>query len=260
MNRTRPQGHRRFALLGATVLMAGSCVLASAAVADDGAGPLGVTVVASGAAAAARVGVLLDVDDLAKPAGAHFCTASVVQSAGRNLIVTAAHCLNGDDSDGSGYVFVPGYRDGKAPYGVWKLQKSFLPDPWTKDQDEDSDLAFATLAPNAAHKNIQDVVGANLFAPGTTTGASPVTVTGYPDTSERSLTCTNRPDVESDTQQRIACPRFSAGTSGSPWVNGHHEVVGVLGGHEKGGETDDISYSVVLGSEAAALYRRAAGL
>ncbi|MET8983318.1 serine protease [Streptomyces sp. NPDC004539] len=257
MNRTRPQGNRRFALLGATVLMAGSCVLASAAVADDGAGPLGVTVVASGAAAAARVGALFDADDAGKLAGAHFCTASVVQSEGRNLIVTAAHCLGGDD--GSGVVFVPGYRDGKAPYGVWKVQKNFLPDGWSKEQSEDSDLAFATLAPNAAHKNIQDVVGANLFATGTTTGASPVTVTGYPDTSDRSITCTNRPSVHSGTQQRIDCPSFSAGTSGSPWVNGHHEVVGVLGGHEQGGDTDDVSYSVVLGKEAAELYRDAGG-
>ncbi|MDX3388063.1 serine protease [Streptomyces niveiscabiei] len=257
MNRTRPQGNRRFALLGATVLMAGSCVLASAAVADDGGGPLGVTVVAQGeaAAAAARVGALFYADDVGKPEGEHFCTASVVESEARDLIVTAAHCFGGDD--GSGFVFVPGYKDGKAPYGIWKVRKSFLPAGWAKEQSEDSDIAFAALAPDAGHRNIEDVVGGNLFAPRTATGASPVTVTGYPDTSERAITCTNRPAAHSRTQQRIECPRFSAGTSGSPWVNGHHEVVGVLGGHEQGGDTDDVSYSVVLGAEAAALYEEA---
>ncbi|QNP71831.1 trypsin-like peptidase domain-containing protein [Streptomyces roseirectus] len=257
MNGTRPQGARSFALLGATVLMAGSCVLASAAEADDGGGPLGVTVVASGVAAAGRVGVLVDADEVGKPAGEHFCTASVVRSEGRDLILTAAHCLGG--VDGSGVVFVPGYRDGKAPYGVWKVKRSFLPGGWAQEQSEDSDIAFAALAPNAAGEEIEDVVGANVFAPGTTTGASPVTVTGYPDTSEQAITCTNRPSVHSRTQQRIECPRFSAGTSGSPWVNGHHEVVGVLGGHEQGGDTDDVSYSVVLGTEAAELYRKAGG-
>lgn len=70
--------------------------------------------------------------------------------------------------------------------------------------------------------------------------------------------CTDKPVAHSRTQQRIDCPDFSGGTSGSPWVNGDGQVVGVLGGHEEGGATDDISYSVVLGHEAAALYRRAA--
>ena len=40
-------------------------------------------------------------------------------------------------------------------------------------------------------------------------------------------------------------------------MNGDGQVVGVLGGHEQGGATADVSYSVVLGAEAAALYRRA---
>jgi hypothetical protein len=92
----------------------------------------------------------------------------------------------------------------------------------------------------------------------TDVGASVVTVSGYPGSRETPLTCTNRPRSYSRTQQRIDCPGLSGGTSGSPWVNGFGEVVGVLGGHEQGGATDDISYSVVLGAEAAALYRRAA--
>jgi hypothetical protein len=35
--------------------------------------------------------------------------------------------------------------------------------------------------------------------------------------------------------------------------------VGVLGGHDEGGVTADVSYSVVFGAEAAELYRDAAG-
>jgi hypothetical protein len=72
------------------------------------------------------------------------------------------------------------------------------------------------------------------------------------------VTCSNRPRSHSATQQRLTCPGFTGGTSGSPWVNGDGEVVGVLGGHEQGGTTADVSYSVVLGREAAALYREAA--
>lgn len=42
-----------------------------------------------------------------------------------------------------------------------------------------------------------------------------------------------------------------------PWVNGDGQVVGVIGGHEAGGDTDDVSFSVVLGKEAAKLYKAA---
>ncbi|MBE8478187.1 trypsin-like serine peptidase [Streptomyces justiciae] len=217
---------------------------ASEAAADDGPGPFGVTAVAQASAETARVGALFD-------DGEHFCTASVVHSPGRDLIATAAHCLDGAED---GLEFVPGYRNGAAPYGKWRVTRRFLPDGW----DEDSDVAFAEVAEQHG-KGVEDVVGANRFTTGTATGATAVTVTGYPNSRDVPLRCTNKPTPHSRTQQRIDCPDLSGGTSGSPWVNGDGQVVGVLGGHEEGGETDDISYSVVLGQEAAALYRRAAG-
>jgi len=171
----------------------------------------------------------------------------------RDLIVTAAHCL----LDAGDVAFVPGYRDGEAPYGVWKVAKVFLPDGWTQGRDEDSDVAFAALEEQDG-AGVEDVVGGNRFAPGTATGATAVTVTGYPNAAEAPIRCVNKPTAHTGTQQRIACPGFSGGTSGSPWVNGYGEVVGILGGHEQGGSTDDVSYSVVLGPEAAELYREAA--
>lgn len=216
---------------------------ASEAAADDGPGPFGVTVVAAAGVETVRVGALFT-------GGEHFCTASVVHSARRNLLVTAAHCLDGDEDD---LVFVPGYRNGAAPYGRWRVTGRVLPDGW----DEDSDVAFATVAERQG-RDIEDVVGGNRFTPGTATGATAVSVTGYPNSREVPVRCTDKPVAHSRTQQRIDCPDFSGGTSGSPWVNGDGQVVGVLGGHEEGGATDDISYSVVLGHEAAALYRRAA--
>ncbi|MFF0964564.1 trypsin-like serine peptidase [Streptomyces sp. NPDC003703] len=227
---------------------------ASVAAADDGQGPLGVTAVASVTPLSARVGALFDAGDAGSLRGGHFCTASVVHSPDRNLILTAAHCL-ADDSD---LVFVPGYRDGRAPYGKWKVEKRFLPGGWTKDEDEDSDLAFAVLAPLDGQE-VEDRVGGNRFAAGTATGATAVTVTGYPDSAEDPISCLNRPSEHSSTQQRIDCPEFTSGTSGSPWVNRRREVVGVLGGHEMGGSTADTSYSVAFGTEAAELYRDAAG-
>jgi V8-like Glu-specific endopeptidase len=250
---TRLRGTRTPALLGAFVLLA--VTTSSVAAADDGPGPFGVTVTAAVTAPSARIGALFPANRASRLAGGHFCTASVVHGPYRNLIVTAAHCLDGiGDGD---LVFVPGYRDGRAPYGVWKVRRRFLPEGWAKGQDEDSDVAFAVVAPRGG-KGVEDVVGANRFTAGTATGATAVTVTGYPDSRETPITCTNKATEHSATQQRIECPDFTGGTSGSPWVNGDGQVVGVLGGHEKGGATPDVSYSVVLGAEAAELYRDAA--
>ncbi|UFR03269.1 serine protease [Streptomyces sp. Go40/10] len=245
----------RPALLGTVVLLA--LTSASVAAADDGRGPLGVTADAAASRQSVRVGALFGADRADRPdrlAGGHFCTASVVHSPRGDLIVTAAHCVDG--ADDGGLVFVPGYRDGRAPYGVWKVTRRFLPDGWAKGQDEDSDVAFATVSERDGRR-LEDVVGAGRFATGVATGATAVTVTGYPDSRETPITCTNRPAAHSRTQQRIDCPEFTGGTSGSPWVNGDGQVVGILGGHEQGGATADTSYSVVLADEAAELYRDA---
>ncbi|MER6979666.1 trypsin-like peptidase domain-containing protein [Streptomyces carpinensis] len=242
---------RHYALFVGLVLIA--VTSASVASASDGPGPLGVTAVTTESSQSARIGALFGADKAGSLNGNHFCTASVVHSPNHNLVLTAAHCLS-DDTD---LVFAPGYRDGKAPYGVWTVKRRFLPDGWSKDQDEDSDVAFAVISPQGG-RNIEDVVGGNRFVSGVATGATAVTVTGYPDSREVPITCTNRPRSHSRTQQRIDCPEFTGGTSGSPWINGDRQVVGVLGGHEEGGSTPDTSYSVVFGAEAAELYKDAA--
>ncbi|MFI9604188.1 trypsin-like serine peptidase [Streptomyces sp. NPDC052043] len=258
-------GRRRVgarALFAVLVLLVATS--ASAAAAHDGparlgapgrlgtTAPLGVTAVTSNTPQSVRVGALFSADKAGDLTGNHFCTASVVHSSHRNLIVTAAHCLSGDFA----MVFVPGYRDGRAPYGVWTVGRRFLSEDWSARQDEDSDLGFAVIAPQKG-RGVEDVVGANRLVTGTPTGATAVTVTGYPDSREVPVSCTNKPQAHSGTQQRIDCPRFTGGTSGSPWVDGDQEVVGVLGGHEQGGSTPDTSYSVVLGATAAELYKDA---
>ncbi|MFE2242248.1 trypsin-like serine protease [Streptomyces virginiae] len=182
----------------------------------------------------------------------HFCTATVVHSPGRNLIVTAGHCLlAGDQADGTA-VFAPAYANDTAPYGTWKIEKVFEDDRWAEGTDDDYDLAFATLAPDAQGRSIEDVTGAAVLDTSGRAGEE-VTVTGYPADRKIPRTCTATAVRESATQQRFDCADFPGGTSGSAWIARDGKIVGIL----TGGETDDVSTSTILGEYASSLYTKA---
>ncbi|MEU9045861.1 MULTISPECIES: hypothetical protein [unclassified Kitasatospora] len=196
--------------------------------------------------------------------GDHFCTASVVDSAGLNLIVTAAHCVwdpkLGQRAD---LVFVPGYRDGDTPSGVWPLLAVTVDDGWKDHADPDMDVAFAVVQAQNGQQ-VQQVLGANRL--GVNRGYRvPVKVTGYPGSSDVPITCSNTTSEQSPTQLRIDCPDYTGGTSGSPWVTDFDPttrtgtVVGVIGGYQEGGDSPDTSYSSYFGDRVQALYDRATG-
>jgi V8-like Glu-specific endopeptidase len=206
-----------------------------------------------------RVGALFEHD----ASGNHFCTASVVASPGRDLLITAAHCINGGKNGGyrQDIVFIPDYRDGQQPYGVWVPAHLLVAPQWENSSDPDYDVGFIVLKPDDG-KNIEEVLGANHLAidPGY---ENLVRVTGYPASKDAPVTCTGRTSEQSESQLRFECGGFTGGTSGSPWVTHFNlrtrtgTIVGVLGGYEEGGSTEAISYSSYLGPEVEQLYRQA---
>ncbi|MBT2470205.1 trypsin-like serine protease [Streptomyces sp. ISL-66] len=186
--------------------------------------------------------------------GDHFCTATVVHSPARNLIVTAGHCLLAGRAGEGGAVFAPAYADGRAPYGAWKIEEVFEDAHWSDGTDDDYDLAFARLAPDASGRNIEDVTGAAVLDATGRTGEE-VTVTGYPADRKVPRTCTSRAVRSTPTEQRFDCADFPGGTSGSAWIAADGKIIGIL----TGGDTDDVSTSTILNEYAAALYARATG-
>lgn len=182
----------------------------------------------------------------------HFCTATVVSSPGRNMIITAGHCLLEGDQSGGSAVFAPAYANGVAPYGTWKIEQVFEDDRWAEGTDDDYDLAFARLAPDDKGRTIEDVTGAAALDTSGRAGEE-VTVTGYPADRGVPRTCTSVAVRESATQQRFDCADFPGGTSGSAWIARDGKIIGIL----TGGDTDDVSTSTVLGEYAASLYAKA---
>ena len=211
-------------------------------------------------AGALRVGALF----LHSSSGNHFCTASVVASPGGNVLITAAHCLNrgkGSHVYNSDIVFIPGYRDGQAPFGVWTPSKLIVARQWVASSDPDFDVGFVVLQPHDG-KNIQQILGADRIALDDADRYQ-VHVTGYPASSDSPITCDNTTTLHSATQLQFDCAGFTGGTSGSPWVTRYRPstqsgtIVGVVGGYEEGGDTPSISYSVRFGPDILRLYRRA---
>jgi len=198
--------------------------------------------------------------------GNHFCTASVVSSPGKDLLITAAHCIDGGKDGGyrTDIVFIPGYRDGQEPFGVWTVARLLVAPRWATSSDPDYDVGFVVLRPHDG-RSIEDVLGADRL--GTDQQADYlVHVTGYPDSDDAPITCVNWTSQQSSTQLRFECGGFTGGTSGSPWVTRFSTrsrtgtIVGIIGGYQQGGDTPSVSYSVRFGAAVRALYDQAAAI
>ncbi|MCQ4080013.1 trypsin-like serine protease [Streptomyces sp. RB6PN25] len=204
----------------------------------------------------ARIGALFDHDS----GGDHFCTASVVQSPGKDLIVTAAHCIHGGRGRTykSDIVFVPSYRDGVAPKGEWHVRRLVVDRRWIDSSDPDLDVGFVVLQPLGG-RHIEDVLGGNRLGDDMGSGRK-VKLTGYPSNGSEPISCHNVITRFGAHQLRIACTGFPGGTSGSPWLTGFDPVtrtgtvIGVIGGYQAGGNTPDVSYSAVFGQDVHELY------
>jgi hypothetical protein len=191
--------------------------------------------------------------------GAHFCTASVVASPNGDLVITAAHCVSGISA---GVAFVPGYRAGVAPYGVWRVTRVYVDASWSASSDPDDDVAFLRVSRAGSTVPIQDVTGAERLGTGAPAGQL-VEVIGYPDSSDEAIACRNRTRQPMPDQLEFDCGGYTDGTSGGPFLagvnprNGRGTVIGVIGGYEQGGLSPQVSYSAMFGANVAALYREA---
>ena len=192
--------------------------------------------------------------------GQHFCTGSVVASPAGDLVITAAHCMQGKragDVD-----FVPEYHRSQRPFGVWTVTQVFVDRAWSSSQNPNDDFAFLVVTRSGDATSIQDLTGGEKL--GTGWGAvQKVQVIGYPDSRQRPITCTSKTRAFGAHQMEFDCGGYTNGTSGGPFLANLHPatglgtVIGVIGGYQQGGDTPSVSYSARFGTSVRALYNRA---
>ncbi len=208
----------------------------------------------AGAGDSRTVGALFTVS--AGGLGQHFCSGSVVDSPAGDLVLTAAHCVSGR----SQIAFVPDYSNGHEPYGVWLVSRVTVDQNWQSGSDPNDDFAFLTVYQTGAKASLQDLTGGETLDIGAPAGQT-VTVAGYPDDLSTQISCQNVATAFSSSQLQFDCGGFPDGTSGSPFLVGSvspgkpGEVIGVIGGYERGGLTPSVSYAARFGPSMAALYK-----
>ena len=190
----------------------------------------------------------------------HFCTASVVDSPDGDLVVTAAHCMNGRTP--GDVAFVPGYSRGLAPFGVWTVSRIIEDQSWTSSADPDDDFAFLVVHQTGAGSGLEGLTGGEVVGIDVPAGQT-VKVAGYPDDQDRMISCENTATDFSSTQYQFDCGGFTDGTSGSPLLadvdspGGGDTVIGVIGGYQQGGDTASVSYAAKFSTNLSTLYKTA---
>lgn len=223
--------------------------------------------------------------------GLYSCTATSVQSQYRNLVATAGHCVH--DLDGravADWVFIPGYYDGKAPWGAYIGKQAFTHHDFDVYKDVDRDYAFVTVYNGIRYDAKNDVfvdlgplgknVGGQGLAYNQKVGGS-VFVFGYPTLAHRDgdrvwsggkLTwCYGKPffpvketSVKVEEHIGLKCS-MTGGSSGGPWILkynsarrlGYLNGVTSLGGDTDGnGRTDTIT-SPYFDGETYSVYKAA---
>ncbi|MEU4115553.1 hypothetical protein AB0F71_13780 [Kitasatospora sp. NPDC028055] len=123
------------------------------------------------------------------------CTATVVTSANRSTLVTAAHCLRGvgaPTAEGTwthNTYFVPGYRNGTKPLGGFSIKSMATSSRWDADRNGtgSSDVAAAgfdtgilVANPSADGRRLADVTGNQRIAFSDPVAGEFVHAFGYP--------------------------------------------------------------------------------
>jgi hypothetical protein len=222
----------------------------------------------------------------------HWCGGTSVQSNYRNLVATAGHCgydTQRADATLDKWVFVPGYADGTAPWGLYVGKQLFGHYDFDIYQDYDRDYAFVAvysgvvLSATGGLTNfgrLGDNVGGQGLAWNQPLDSS-VDVFGYPagphpdgtrpytgeslESSSGRTSAAVVPSLKAEEFVAVGSPFTGEGSLGSSWLSrlDKHSRLGFLNGVTVSvADTDgdlryDASFSPYFDGALAAVYRAA---
>jgi hypothetical protein len=97
----------------------------------------------------------------------YVCSGSVVESPRGDVVLTAGHCAIDPETGtvtNEELIFIPGYRNGTAPYGIWHAAFFTTTETWKKtakaesSANEGGDLAFVSLEDDEG-QSVEEAVG-----------------------------------------------------------------------------------------------------
>lgn len=205
----------------------------------------------------------------------YVCSGVLVGGARPDVVLTAAHCVSGGPGRGratqwaTNWVFVPGFNDGRLPYGEYTAHRFLVSPGWTAPGGgEADDYAFVqvTVAPlDERSVAARPPHGLSVaFASGQDMAALTRSyVFGYPAeppyTGLYPAFCAGRVTTLAGSV-RMPCS-MTAGDSGGPWLAGFRPRSGsgqvtAVTTYKMSGDLA-VLYGAVLGPQARALYQRA---
>lgn len=168
------------------------------------------------------------------PEGNAVCSAAAVNTAEKNVVITAGHCVNSGGrqtllgcSAGryfTNFLFVPRYASGAAPDGQWVGTRAVTHAQWISQCDAFAhDQALIEVAPRNG-RNLVDVVGGNGLAWGFPVAQPDISVWGWPAEAPYDGRTVRRCNgstaaLDSSGDAFIGCP-MNGGASGGPWFVG----------------------------------------
>ncbi len=200
----------------------------------------------------------------------YVCSATVVNSQGRDTVWTAGHCVHG----GSGgtwhqnWVFVPAYDNG-APYGTWPATQLWTRTAWANSSDFTQDMGAAIVQVRYGW-HIVDLVGGQGIA-WNYNKYYQANDFGYPQappfTGSTLIECSGSTSPEwvfgpfSASTIGLPCD-MTGGSSGGAWLRWFNGDWGYINGHNdyKYSSDPNTMYSPYYGDDAASLYGAVRGL
>jgi V8-like Glu-specific endopeptidase len=205
------------------------------------------------------------------PFGLGRCSGTSVNAPNYSVVFTAGHCIHSGSPFGwwlgGRWVFVPGYRYGQRPFGVFPAKWVDTTKQWRKTGSENFDVGAAVVSRNERGQLLAKAVGGTGIAWGLK-ARQVFDVHGYPAElpfdGETQRICTQTPFLGHDTLSFLSpgplnlavdCD-VTGGASGGGWTIAGKETLNSVTDY---GYTDDpaTDFGAYFGKEVGRLYSRA---